>query len=514
MTVSLEDLGARTATRGRLVILTDNAVIGDSRVQKQAKSAAEAGWDVVLLGRSKTTKLVRWTISGAAVVLVPVPTALGRGAHQVRRGDLRSPFAYPPGPLARFREQEMHARQGEKVMAAARASQDPTAAHRSALAVTTIINGARNSWVRLRLRQTRRLAEARRVLDAPLDRATTALWSRTMGERSWRRLDPSLVDLDIAYRDVLDALKPDLIHANDFRTLGIGARAALRGRASGRNVGLVWDAHEDLHGIKPWASSPRWRPAQIAHESEYASEADAVVTVSDELAGILRSRYGLRDLPTVVLNAPSMRDLEAAVDTASLRSLCGVTPATPLAVYSGTAAPQRGLELMVRALPEMPELHVALVVSDVESAYPKQLRDLAFTLGVDPRLHLLPYVPHEEVVSFLSEADVGVIPLHHWPNHEIALITKFFEYSHARLPILVSDVRTMAEQTRATGQGEVFVAEDLPSYVAGMRRLLADPGRYRAAYEAPGLLSEWTWERQAELLDQVYARVLVGVADR
>lgn len=33
-------------------MLVDNGVIGDSRVQKAARSAADAGWDVVLLGRA------------------------------------------------------------------------------------------------------------------------------------------------------------------------------------------------------------------------------------------------------------------------------------------------------------------------------------------------------------------------------------------------------------------------------------------------------------------------------
>ena len=40
------------STRGRVVMLVDNGVEGDSRVQKAARSAAEAGWEVVLLGRS------------------------------------------------------------------------------------------------------------------------------------------------------------------------------------------------------------------------------------------------------------------------------------------------------------------------------------------------------------------------------------------------------------------------------------------------------------------------------
>jgi glycogen synthase len=112
------------------------------------------------------------------------------------------------------------------------------------------------------------------------------------------------------------------------------------------------------------------------------------------------------------------------------------------------------------------------------------------------------------VTSFLSVADVGVIPIQHWPNHEIALVTKFFEYSHARLPIVVSDVKTMAETTRSTGQGEVFEADNVADYVRAVRTVLDDTKPYRAAYDAPGLLRQWTWEAQAERLDQIYTRLL------
>ena len=69
-----------------------------------------------------------------------------------------------------------------------------------------------------------------------------------------------------------------------------------------------------------------------------------------------------------------------------------------------------------------------------------------------------------------------MIPIQHWPNHEIALITKFFEYSHARLPLVVSDVRTMAETVRETGQGEVFEAEDVADFVRAVTRGARRPG--------------------------------------
>jgi glycosyltransferase involved in cell wall biosynthesis len=134
-------------------------------------------------------------------------------------------------------------------------------------------------------------------------------------------------------------------------------------------------------------------------------------------------------------------------------------------------------------------------------------------LDVADRVHMLPYVPFDQVVPFLAAADIGVIPIHHWPNHEIALITKFFEYSHARLPIVVSDVEAMGGMVKATGQGEVFHAEDLDDYVRAVEAVRGDPQRYRAVYDdRPGLLHEWSWEVQAEVLDSVYSGLLPAAA--
>ena len=141
------------------------------------------------------------------------------------------------------------------------------------------------------------------------------------------------------------------------------------------------------------------------------------------------------------------------------------------------------------------------------SPYVTSLRERAAALGADDRLHVLSYVPVDQIVSFLSGADVGLIPMLHFPNHEIALNTKFLEYSHARLPLVVSDVKTIAEAVRRTGQGEVFEAENLDDFVRAVRAVLADPGRYRQAYDAPGLLEQWTWEHSAEALDSVYEQL-------
>lgn len=419
--------------KGRVVMLVDNGVEGDSRVQKVARSAAAAGWDVTLLGCSPDADERQWRIGAAEVRLLPMG------------GDR-------PGGV-----------RGRLV--------------------------ARGGWA---LRLARR---ARR----PVEHIQVWFWRAVLGDRCWRRLEPGLLTYERVFGPVIDALAPDLVHAHDFRMLGVGVRATRRAGAAGRTVRLVWDAHEYLPGARPRRDNARWLPAHLAYEREYAPAADAVVTVSDTLAELLQRDHRLPSRPAVLLNAPESAPAE---DVPDLRALCGVGPGTPLLVYSGSIAPQRGLATVVEALSSLPGVHLALVAGD-----PSDPQVTALTAA--DRVHAVPYVPHRQVARFLSAADAGLIPLHHWPNHEIALITKFFEYAHARLPIVVSDVRTMAETVRATGQGEVFRAGDVPDLVRAVRAVLADPQRYRAAYDGPDSpLPGWTWEAQAERLDALYRTVL------
>jgi glycogen(starch) synthase len=481
----MEPAGAAAppAGRGRVVMLVDNGVHGDSRVQKVARSAADAGWEVTLLGRSPGAPQ-SWRLGRAEVRLLRMPDPLTH-ASVLRRAAAR-----------------VLDRRGAAVPAPAPAPAPPAAAAaQPAAAAGPPVARGRSS------RASRRAALRRAY--RPWDRSRTWFWTRVKGDAAWRRIEPSLWDFEDAYGPVIDELAPDLIHAHDFVMLGVGARAKQRAADAGRTMRLVWDAHEFLPGLKPRRDDARWLPAHRAYEREYAPAADAVVTVSEALADLLVAEHGLRTPPVVVLNAPAADHGPDATDESvpDLRALCGLDAGTPLLVYSGAAAPQRGLATMVRALPELPGVHVALVVNQAGMPY---VRGLLSQVGDEAaaRVHVLPYVSHWHVVAFLAAADAGVIPIQHWPNHEIALITKFFEYAQARLPIVVSDVRAMAAAVHETGQGEVFRADDLEDYVRAARAVLADPGRYRAAYDRPGLLAAWTWEAQAGVLAQLYRGLL------
>ncbi|MEV0427365.1 glycosyltransferase family 4 protein [Micromonospora sp. NPDC050495] len=507
---------AARGTRGRVVMLVDNGVNGDSRVQKSARSAAEAGWDVILIGKKGDSAVDTWRLGEAEVRLVPVRTDLVE--PRFRRGrSLRRPLAYPDSRQAAVRLELMHAWRADVVarIAELRAGRGGTGGQGGPLGEPRLLFprlglAAASRWVRLRARETRKLREARANPRLPLNRLVVKYWTTTRGARAWRRLDPSLWEWELAFGKVIDELKPDLIHAHDFKMVGVGARAAARARAKGRDVRFVFDAHEYVPGLLP--RTPGWLPAQVAYEREYIAAADAVVTVSDALADLLRRDHRLAEQPTVVMNAPVLAATEGTDDALvpDLRTLCGLGPETPLLAYSGGITPVRGVDLVVEALPSLPGVHLAMLSqhpTGINRAAEKLLAR-ATKLGVADRVHLLPYVPHWQVSRVLSTADAAVSPLHHLPNHEIALSNKFFEYSHARLPLVTSDVKTMGDMVRSTGQGEVFRAKDLTDFLRAVKLVLADPAKYRAAYDQPGLLEQWSWEAQAAILDQLYTRLL------
>jgi glycosyltransferase involved in cell wall biosynthesis len=464
----LDDHGRRDG-RGRLVMLVDNRVEGDSRVQKAARSAADRGWDVTLLGCTATGPERTWRIGRAQVHVLPMSRG-SAGAAATSAAQPDSSAGSARGSLASLKQRLL----------------------------------THGGWPLRVARLARR----------PLEHAQVIWWRNAEGDRAWRHLEPGLWNYERLFGPLIDELAPDVIHAHDFRMLGVGARAVERARSAGRRVKLVWDVHEFLPGMKPWRDNARWLPAHLAYEREYAPYADAVITVSDALAGMLVAEHHLAVRPTVVMNAPDVTAGGATTDDVpDIRALCGIDASTPLLVYGGSASVQRGLRTVIDALPRLPGVHFAMVVADPSAPHIRRYMAAAVRLGVADRTHALPYVPHQQVSAFLSAADVGVIPIHHWPNHEIALITKFFEYSHARLPIVVSDVKTMAEAVRATGQGEVFRARDTADFVRAVQAVLADPKRYRAAYEGPDSpLAGWTWDAQADRLDAIYRSLLTDDA--
>ena len=292
---------------------------------------------------------------------------------------------------------------------------------------------------------------------------------------------------------------PDVIHAHDYTALPIAAALVdLLGR-EGKKAFLVYDAHEYVPGVahltKPLAA------LYTKKERKYSHISAAVLSVSEPMNDLLMEHLQITTRPVIVANDPLVAGQQPS--SRNLRNDCGIERSVPLMVYSGAVAPQRGIQTALAAMRLMPDVHLALIANPGNQS----VKDLvAGAPDLANRFHVLPYVPNAELVSYLSSADIGLIPLLHRLNHEISLITKFGEYMQAKLPILVSDVKTMAAEVKRLGNGEIFTAEDVQSFVVAAKKIFIDPDSYRRKY-ADAVLAERSWERQGEVLVSTYNQI-------
>ncbi|MBI3429357.1 MAG: glycosyltransferase family 4 protein [Actinobacteria bacterium] len=311
---------------------------------------------------------------------------------------------------------------------------------------------------------------------------------------------PILKDGEKTFGKVIDELKPDIIHANDCDTLGLAMRAKRRAFIKGRSIRVLYDAHEYVSGVH--RKHPNWRLAMTMLERSSIKRVDAVMTVSETIAGMLADDYQLKERPAVVLNAPRRQQPMIDESLQTIRKKIGLAPNIPLHLYVGAAAPQRGLDTMVEALVAAHGHHIALVVN-TNAPYINGLLKKAVDLGIRDRVHVHPYVPEWYVSTFASDATSGVIPILHHPNHEISLVTKYFEYLHARIPIIVSDVKTMSEEILLQGNGLVFPAGKAYELADRFERITVDRAQYLAAI-TESMLDEYSWELQGDKLVEVH----------
>lgn len=492
-----------------MVVLADSALERDSRAHRVAAAAAAAGYEVVLIGRAAEGR-------GPG----PGPDAGPEGVRLIRvtvaetlhRRRLTRPRPGPRHALA-YRSTESYAYRtallaAHAALLASRGAEldvihrplPVKAAARAVHAGARFRHALRGAWTALRSAQYRAAVRRRAAPGGFLDGATATAARLLLGRRCWRRLDPLLLDLEIAYGPVLDELRPHLVHAVGHRTLGTAVRAALRAEGTGHRVEVVWDTTAEAEPTR------RAAVARDAHERTYVPLTDGVVTVADTCADRLRERHGLPARPAVARNTPPYEPPHSPPP--GVRARCHLAADVPLLVHSGSAGPARGLLTVVDALPKLYDLHAALVVPDPDDPWIRALADRAAALGVGRRLHVLPYVPPAEIPRFLSSADIGVLPEHRLPDRQVALPARYFEYAHARLPVVVSDIRVLARPTLEIGNGEVFRSGDTADFVRAVGAVLTNPRRYRKAYERGDVLHEWSWQTQCEPLLDLYARLL------
>ncbi len=298
-------------------------------------------------------------------------------------------------------------------------------------------------------------------------------------------------------------------------TRDLGVASLLVGVPRTLRAPLVYESHgyaPEVAAALPELveNAPRPSPAKLRRladrEARVWRGADAYVTITAALAEDLRTRHGSRDHWAVVHDGVRI----APGATLEPPSHTGAPRTGPLVAYAGHLYPWKGVDIVLEAVARVRTARALVIGGHVEEPDLGRLKALAERLDIGARVEFTGMVEPSRVPEMLRRADILALP-----NPASAISTRFtsplklFEYMAAGRPVVASDLPSIREVLHHDVDALLVPPGDAEALAAAIERLAADPGLgERLARSAFAAAREYSWERRAERLEELFAPVI------
>lgn len=300
--------------------------------------------------------------------------------------------------------------------------------------------------------------------------------------REWQMMS----DLEQVIDQAAAEIAPDIIHAHSPVLVGLPAlRVARR-----RGIPMVYEIRDlwENASIDRGKFSERSLSYRLAHgvESHVLRRADSVVTICEGLRNELASRVSETGRLHIVANGVDVEAFQPTPPDERVRERWGLA-GKQVILYAGTFQPYEGLDLLVRAMPEVvrriPRAHLVIVGgspgltggSAPLTVEERQLRAAVEENAVQQHVTFTGRIPHDGVREMYAIADVLAYPRRWTRTTALTTPLKPLEGMAMGKPVIVSDVPAMLELVTDGVTGLVFRAGDHADLAGKCCELLSDP---------------------------------------
>ncbi len=272
--------------------------------------------------------------------------------------------------------------------------------------------------------------------------------------------------------------KKDLLFSNDLDTL---VPNYLIRKIQKKK--LIFDSHELFSEIPELENRKRVKNFWLAIEKKIIPKLKNIITVSNSIKEHYQSLYGVN--VSVVRNIPENKKvIQTPFDFD--------THGKKIILYQGSVNVGRGLELMIDTM-HLLEDYILVIIGDgdistklIEKVNTLDLKNCVKFLGRINPDELKNLTPNTTVGMSLEE-DLGL-------NYRYALPNKLFDYIHAEVPMIVSNLPEMKAIIKKYAIGEVLI-DRTPISLASTIKTMAAKNYKKELIEAKKQLN-WSLEKE------------------
>lgn len=247
--------------------------------------------------------------------------------------------------------------------------------------------------------------------------------------------------------------KVDLIYANDLDTL-----APCYFVSKVKNTRLIYDTHELFTEVPELTSRPKIQNIWLKIESSIFPRLKHVITVNDSIAKIYRQKYNVA--VSTVRNVPEYDKENISRNT---RKELNIREEDFILIIQGSGLNKdRGIEEAVSAMQHCTDC-VLLLVGDGD-VIPKAKKMVA-EKKMESKVRFIPRRPYKELMRITRLADLGLLLDKNTSlNQGLALPNKLFDYIHAGIPILSTNLSEISKIIKQYEVG-IFLSEIQPKTI-------------------------------------------------
>ena len=293
----------------------------------------------------------------------------------------------------------------------------------------------------------------------------------------------------------------DVVHVHDWLTgfAGISFKhqmqkplvSTIHGTEIGRAQGLHNPDSLTIDGIEWWTTY----------------EANKIIVTSASMKAEIQGHFHLPpEKIEIVPNGIDTKRYNASVDQSAVKGRYGVHPDEKLVLCVGRLVPQKGIEYLIRAVPQIARRYPNSKFIIVGEGWLRgHLEYIARSTGHQWKITFTGWIPDQELVALLNSADALVVPSIYEPFGIVAL-----EGMAAGVPVVASDVGGLAEIVEHEHTGILAYSRSPESIAWAVGRVLSDPDHSKELVQnAQEMVQKtYSWEAIAMKTAKIYKEVV------